>query len=150
MGGKHTYHEDSFRFCGSRRICFFKKFFWPKILFGILLFLKKPIIIKEAPKLIILGFFQTAAFTGFLTWALLEGGASKTAILVFTMPLWVSLLSWPLLKERLSSQQWLAAGIGLLGIVIIFNPLNISNNIFSCYLALASGFSWACGIILSN
>ena len=129
---------------------FLRNFFGSVILFGILLFLKKPIIIKEAPKLIILGFFQTAAFTGFLTWALLEGGASKTAILVFTMPLWVSLLSWPLLKERLSSQQWLAAGIGLLGIVIIFNPLNISNNIFSCYLALASGFSWACGIILSK
>jgi len=66
------------------------------------------------------------------------------------MPLWVAMMAWPLLRERLSASQWLAAGISFLGIGIIFNPLNEGNNILSCSLALASGFSWACGVILSK
>jgi len=120
------------------------------VLFGLLALLKKPVFIKEAPKLILLGLFQTAGFTGFLIWALVEGGASKTAILVFTMPLWVSVMAWPFLQEKLSTLQWFAVSVCLIGIVIIFNPLNLNNNILSCSLALASGFSWACGIILSK
>ena len=119
-------------------------------MFGILLVLKKPILIREAPKLFVLGLFQTAGFTGFLIWALLDGSASKTVILVFTMPLWVAMMAWPLLRERLTALQWLAAGISFLGIGIIFNPFNEGNNILSCFLALASGFSWACGVILSK
>ena len=32
----------------------------------------------------------------------------------------------------------------------MFNPLNEENNILSRSLALASGFSWACGVIISK
>jgi drug/metabolite transporter (DMT)-like permease len=37
-----------------------------------------------------------------------------------------------------------------LGIIFVFNPLNIENNSTSTLLALASGFTWACGAILSK
>tara|TARA_B100000768_G_C11258417_1_gene367561 strand:+ start:121 stop:1020 length:900 start_codon:yes stop_codon:yes gene_type:complete len=129
---------------------FLRNFFGSVILFMLLLLLKKPILIKEAPKLILLGLFQTAGFTGFLLWALIEGGASKTAILVFTMPLWVSMMAWPILQEKLSSAQWVASGICFIGITIIINPLNLTSNFSSSSLALASGLSWACGVILSK
>ena len=81
---------------------------------------KKPIFIKEAPKLFMLGMFQTAGFTGFLIWALMEGGASKTAVLTFTMPMWVALMAWPFLQEKISLSQWISIGVCLLGIVFIF------------------------------
>ena len=149
-GANVPFMKTALDFSGPAEFAFLRNFFGAVILFGILLVLKKPILIREAPKLFILGLFQTAGFTGFLIWALLEGGASKTVILVFTMPLWVAMMAWPLLRERLSASQWLAAGISFLGIGIIFNPLNEGNNILSCSLALASGFSWACGIILSK
>ena len=149
-GANVPYMKAALDFSGPAEFAFLRNFFGAVVLFGILLFLKKQILIKEAPKLFILGLFQTAGFTGFLIWALLEGGASKTVILVFTMPLWVSIMAWPFLKEKLTFGQWLASGICFLGIGIIFNPLSISNNIFSCSLALASGFSWACGVILSK
>ena len=144
------YMKAALDFSGPAEFAFLRNFFGAVVLFGILLVLKKPILIREAPKLFVLGLFQTAGFTGFLIWALLEGGASKTVILVFTMPLWVAMMAWPLLRERLTALQWLAVGISFLGIGIIFNPLSEGNNILSCTLALASGFSWACGVILSK
>jgi len=149
-GANVPYMKSALDFSGPAEFSFIRNFFGAIVLFGILLVLKKPILIREAPKLFVLGLFQTAGFTGFLIWALLEGGASKTVILVFTMPLWVAMMAWPLLRERLSTVQWFAAGISFLGIGIIFNPLSDGNNILSCSLALASGFSWACGVILSK
>jgi len=149
-GGNIPFMKIALDYSGPAEFIFIRNFFGAVILFLILFILKKPILIKEAPQLLILGLFQTAGFTGFLIWALLEGGASKTIILVFTMPLWVSLMAWPFLKEKLSSRQWISTGICFLGIGIIFNPLNIGNNILSFTLALASGFSWACGVILSK
>ena len=149
-GANVPYMKAALDFSGPAEFAFLRNFFGAVVLFGILLALKKPILIREAPKLLVLGLFQTAGFTGFLIWALLDGGASKTVILVFTMPLWVAMMAWPLLRERLTAAQWFAAGISFLGIGIIFNPLNEGNNILSCTLALASGFSWACGVILSK
>ena len=149
-GANVPYMKAALDFSGPAEFAFIRNFFGAIVLFGILLVLKKPILIREAPKLFVLGLFQTAGFTGFLIWALLEGGASKTVILVFTMPLWVAMMAWPLLRERLSTVQWFAAGISFLGIGIIFNPLSDGNNILSCSLALASGFSWACGVILAK
>ncbi|MDC0126981.1 EamA family transporter [Methylophilaceae bacterium] len=149
-GANVPFMKSALDFSGPAEFAFIRNFFGAFVLFGILLVLKKPLLIKEAPKLFILGLFQTTGFTGFLIWALLEGGASKTVILVFTMPLWVAMMAWPFLRERLSALQWLAIAISFLGIGIIFNPLNEGNNILSCLLALASGFSWACGVILSK
>jgi len=149
-GANVPYMKAALDFSGPAEFAFLRNFFGAVALFGILLALKKPILIREAPKLFVLGLFQTAGFTGFLIWALLEGGASKTVILVFTMPLWVAMMAWPLLRERLTAAQWFSVGISFLGIGIIFNPLSEGNNILSCTLALVSGFSWACGVILSK
>ena len=149
-GANIPYMKMALNFSGPAEFAFLRNFFGSIILFSILIYLKKPIFIKEAPKLFILGLFQTAGFTGFLTWALLEGIASKTVILVFTMPLWVSMMAWPLLKEKVTVGQWISSGVCLVGIVIIINPLNTSVSIFSCSLALASGFAWACGAIISK
>ena len=81
--------------------------------------LKKPFSIKEIPSLIVLGLLQTSGFTGLLVWALVEGGAGKTAVLTYTMPFWTMLFAWPLLGEKLSGWQWPAAFFSLMGILFI-------------------------------
>ena len=149
-GTNVPYMKVALNFSGPAEFAFLRNFFGAIILFLILLFLKKPIFIKEATKLFVLGIFQTAGFTGFLIWALIEGGASKTAVLTFTMPMWVALMSWPFLKEKLTSWQWISVVICILGIIFVFNPLDIENNSTSTLLAIASGFTWACGAILSK
>jgi drug/metabolite transporter (DMT)-like permease len=48
--------------------------------------------------------------------------AGEVVTLTNTLPIWVALLSWPLLRERPSLAVWLGAGCGLLGIVLIQQP----------------------------
>lgn len=149
-GSNIPFMKVALNFSDPAQFAFLRNFFGAIVLFIILLCLGKPIFIKEAPKLILLGLFQTAGFTGLLIWALVEGGASKTAILTFTMPLWVALMAWPLLQERLTSSQWVSVIICLMGIVFIFDPFNVNNNFLSGCLALGSGLSWAIGAVFSK
>ena len=44
------------------------------------------------PALLMIGLIQTGAFLLLNTWALSEGEAGKTSVLVFTMPFWVLVL----------------------------------------------------------
>jgi drug/metabolite transporter (DMT)-like permease len=119
-------------------------------LFIVMLILKKPFSIKEIPSLIALGLLQTAGFTGLLVWALVEGGAGKTAVLTYTMPFWTMLLAWPLLGEKLRGWQWPAAFFSLMGILFILDPLHLGTDVFSMILAIVSGISWALAVILAK
>jgi drug/metabolite transporter (DMT)-like permease len=98
----------------------------------------------------LLGLLQTCGFTGLLIWALVEGGAGKTAVLSYTMPFWVMLFAWPLLGEKVQGWQWLAVLFALFGIVLIFDPLHIKGDGVSMLMALASGISWAISAIVSK
>ena len=119
-------------------------------LFIVMLILKKPFSIKEIPSLIALGLLQTSGFTGLLLWALVEGGAGKTAVLAYTMPFWTMLLAWPLLGEKLRGWQWPAALFSLMGILFILDPLHLGTDVFSMLLAIVSGISWALAVILAK
>lgn len=111
---------------------------------------KKPLALKEFPSMLLLGLLQTCGFTGLLIWALVEGGAGKTAVLAYTMPFWVMLFAWPLLGEKVQDWQWLAVVFALFGIVLIFDPLHIKSDAFSMFLAVCSGISWAISAIISK
>jgi drug/metabolite transporter (DMT)-like permease len=47
---------------------------------------------------------------------------SEVLTLTNTFPIWVALLSWPLLHERPSAATWVAAGCGVLGVFLIQQP----------------------------
>lgn len=120
------------------------------MLFAVLFFTKRPLALKEFPTMLMLGLLQTCGFTGLLIWALVEGGAGKTAVLSYTMPFWVMLFAWPMLGEKVLGWQWLAVAFALFGIVLIFDPLHVKSDGFSMLLALCSGISWAIAAIVSK
>ena len=120
------------------------------MLFLVLVLTKRPLAIKEFPTMLALGLLQTCGFTGLLIWALVSGGAGKTAVLCYTMPFWVMLFAWPMLGEKVQGWQWLAVMFALFGIVLIFDPLHIKGDGFSMILALLSGISWAISAIVSK
>ncbi len=62
------------------------------------------------PGVLVLGLLQTTGFLGFVLWALVSGGASRTAVLAYTMPLWLLVLAWPLLGERIRMPTVVRAG----------------------------------------
>jgi drug/metabolite transporter (DMT)-like permease len=119
-------------------------------LFILIVLLRKPFKIKHWPMLILLGLLQTCGFTGLLMWALVEGGAGKTAVLTYTMPFWVMLLAWPLLGEKLQGLQWLAAIFSAMGILFILDPLHLGADQFSMFLAVLSGVCWALAVIVAK
>jgi len=92
---------------------------------------------------LLLGLLQTTGFFGFSIWALVSGGAGKTAVLVYTMPFWLIVLAWPLLGERMRCGQWLAAGLAFAGLICLFHPWQTHPHLASTVLACLAGFSWA-------
>lgn len=95
-----------------------------------------------------IGLTQVAGFMVFQTWALVEGGPGKTAVLIFTMPIWTLLMAWPLLGERIRGKQWLAAASTLSGLLLIIEPWNMQSSLLSKFLGLMAALCWGIGTIL--
>ena len=93
---------------GAFQFAAIRTFFGAIVLFIVLYLSKRSLALKEFPTMLALGFLQTCGFTGLLIWALVTGGAGKTAVLSYTMPFWVMLLAWPMLGEKVQGWQWLA------------------------------------------
>jgi drug/metabolite transporter (DMT)-like permease len=69
---------------------------------------------------------------------------------VFTLnnlfPIWVALLSWPLLNEVPSGTIWVAVASGIAGVVLVQQP-HLAEGNFAVLLALASSLSTALAMI---
>lgn len=97
-----------------------------------------------------IGLMQTAGFQALVQWSLIGGGAGKMALIAYTMPFWVIPLAWILLGEKSASRQWLFIALAACGLVLIFEPWRVQPALFSALIALAGGFCWAMGTVLSK
>lgn len=135
-------YADPFDFAALRTL------FGSLSLFVTILVLRRPAWPPAFPSLILLGLLQTTGQLGLVTWALENGGAGKTAVLVYTMPFWTLLLAVLLLGERLGRRQIVGSGIALLGLGFVLAPLQMGEGLLSKILALVSGLSWAASTIV--
>lgn len=119
-------------------------------LFLVLLILRRPMKITALRQVALLGVLQTAAFTALIQWALVAGGAGKTAVLVYTMPFWVLPMAWWLLGERIKGSQWFAIAVAGLGLVLVLEPWAMRGSLFSNLLAIAGGLIWAASAVLAK
>ena len=71
---------------------------------------------------------------------------SDVLTLTNTFPIWVALLSWPLLGEPPSARVWLSVAGGILGMVVMQQPHFADGN-FASLIALGSSFSTAVAMI---
>jgi drug/metabolite transporter (DMT)-like permease len=95
-----------------------------------------------------IGLAQVSGFMLFQTWALVEGGPGKTAVLIFTMPIWTLLIAGPILGEHIRGKQWLAAASTLTGLVLIIEPWSMQSSLFSKFLGVIAALCWAIGTVL--
>jgi drug/metabolite transporter (DMT)-like permease len=142
--------KSALQYAGPFQFAALRVFFGAVVLFVVIYATKRPLGLKEFPTMLVLGLLQTVGFTGLLIWALVEGGAGKTAVLTYTMPFWVMLFAWPMLGEKVQGWQWLAVISAVFGMVLIFDPLHIKADGFSMFLAIVSGVSWALSAIISK
>ncbi|MEO8302514.1 MAG: DMT family transporter [Betaproteobacteria bacterium] len=82
--------------------------------------------------------------------ALVEGGAGRTSVLVFTMPFWTLLLAWPILGERMRGAQWAAVVLAGAGLTMVVAPWHWEGAIASKLWAVLSGLGWAAAIICTK
>ena len=110
--------------------------------------MSKSLRLKAPGATLAIGLAQVTGFMLFQTWALVEGGPGKTAVLIFTMPIWTLLIAWPMLGERIRGTQWLAALSTLTGLMLIIEPWNMHTSLFSKFLGVMAALCWAIGTVL--
>ena len=95
------------------------------------------------------GVLQVGGFVGFISAAMVTGGAGHTAMLANTWQFWLLVLAWPLLGETLRGSQWLSVGLGLAGLVLIIEPWQL-HGVLSGLLALGAALSFAAGAVVAK
>jgi len=117
-------------------------------LFLALKLLGRPLRLQAPWQTIAIGLTQGTAFVLCQTWALLVSGPGKTAVLIYTMPVWTLVLAWPVLGERVRGTQWIAALGALAGLLLIIEPWKLHAGLAGSALGIAAAMFWAIGTIL--
>ncbi len=96
---------------------------------------------------IVLGLLQTTAMFGLIIYGMKFVTAGKTAVVLYTMPVWTSFMLHFLLKERLSRRQWVGVFFGFLGIIFILGWDTLVHQnvyiVFGEFLILMAALAWA-------
>lgn len=120
------------------------------VLLGLLLLRRGPMKPPPLAPLLLVGAAQTLGFQALVQWALVHGGAGKTALLAYTMPFWAVGVAWVVLRERPTRLQALAIAIAFAGLLLVLEPWEGLGAIGSSLLAIAGGLCWAIGTVLSK
>jgi drug/metabolite transporter (DMT)-like permease len=136
------------RYVGPMDFAGLRGVFGAALLFGVLWVSNVPLKPRYVAKTIVLGAFQTAGFVGLISWAISIGAAGKSAVLGYTMPFWVIVFGWPFLPDRLRGWQWAAAGLILVGLVLVLEWWEGTGDMTSSLLAIGAGISWAVSVIV--
>jgi len=120
------------------------------ILLVVMLALKRPLKIVEPWTVVAIGLLQGAASQGLIAMALHTGTAGKSAVLNYTLPIWVMILSYLFLNERPRLGQWVATAVALIGVVVMTfaggGPISPEPVLY----ALAASICWGCGVVVSQ
>lgn len=120
------------------------------VLFAILAWRREPLRPPPWRPVLLIGAAQTLGFQALVQWALVEGGAGKTAMLAYTMPFWVVGVAWFVLHAKPSRAHMAAVGVAFAGLVLLLEPWLGLGSLQSSALAIAAGLCWAIGTVLSK
>jgi drug/metabolite transporter (DMT)-like permease len=79
-----------------------------------------------------------------------SGGAGKTSVLVYTMPMWLLLMSWVILGERVRGLQWLSVALALAGLIFVLSPWEAGGTPISNILGIAAGVCSAASAVAAK
>jgi drug/metabolite transporter (DMT)-like permease len=127
-----------------------RTFFAAVLLFVALVVLRRPL---RPPHLLLtslVGLFGITGATGLTIWALQHGQAGKTSVLVYTNAVWILIMAWIFLGERVRGGQWLFASMALVGLLFVIAPWHEQGALFSNLLGVAAGICSAAGSITAK
>ncbi|MBS0350421.1 MAG: DMT family transporter [Proteobacteria bacterium] len=106
---------------------------------------------KDLPFLLSVGLVQMGIFTLLIVSGVTQVAAGRSAILVYTTPLWVTPIAVLLFKEPLSRLTLAGLSLGLVGILTLFNPVAFDWHnhkiIFGNGLLLIAAWIWSAVIL---
>lgn len=106
---------------------------------------------QDIPIVLGVGVMQFAAFVMLINLGLMEVNAGRAALLAYTTPLWVTPGAYFLLNEHISRMKLLGVGVGLFGLMVLFNPFGFDWNDASVVkgnvLLLVAALIWALSIL---
>lgn len=120
------------------------------VVYGLAKQIKKP---KKAdiPIILSVGLLQMALFLILINYGLHYVGAGRAAILVYTTPLWATPFATYLFGENMNKFKIAGLILGMLGVLILFNPLQFDWHnhaiLLGNALLILSAWCWA-GVII--
>jgi probable blue pigment (indigoidine) exporter len=110
-----------------------------------------PMTSVERRDALLLGIPTTALFFGLWFSAATQVPPGQTAVVIYTFPLWVVVLSFLLLRENAPRLAWFSVAVGFLGVVLMEQPwTGVSGKIplVAVVELLVAAASWALGTVL--
>ncbi len=147
LAGMSLFSKLLATYFGAVEITFFRNIVSLIALGGFLIFFGKLALLKT--KRPIMHLIRSAIGTSGIvigTWAITLMPLAETTILLFTSPLFVVLLSYPVLREPVGFYRLGAVLVGFLGVLIMINPASGVSNLplLGIILGLIWGFESAC------
>jgi len=100
---------------------------------------------------LLLGVPNTALFFGLWFVAARTVPPGLAAVMIYTFPLWVAILSAPVLGHRLGRRHWGAVAVGFVGVALISQVWTLLSGAVAgipLLLLLTASISWALGTVL--
>jgi drug/metabolite transporter (DMT)-like permease len=98
---------------------------------------------NERVHIMIAGFFNVAAFQVLAAFAQVSGATERAIIITYSMPIWATILSYVMLRERLNTIRLVALSLCIVGLTILIWPLVSGGLPLSVLYSLGCAFSWA-------
>ncbi|MBO1074350.1 DMT family transporter [Roseomonas marmotae] len=109
---------------------------------------------RDWPSVLAVGFLQLGAYFALTHLAVALVPAGRTAVLANVTIFWLVPLSVIVLKEKVPGRRWLAAGLGLAGVLALAGPWAMGPGETSTFIGhlmlLAAAFLWSCTIIITR
>jgi len=105
------------------------------------------------PRLVMAGLLNVTAWMVLMGLALLWLPASEAALIAYTMPVWASLLAWPILGERPTVLRVLALVMAFAGLASIMGSNGLSasrDKLPGILMVLGGAFGFALGTVLAK
>lgn len=126
-------------------------------LFFIYIALNKKIYIPKRQDLFLilsLGFLQIGLFQLCINLGLMHVAAGRSAVLVYTTPIWVVPMATLIFKEHLSLMKFIGFILGIFGILVLFEPNHFNWHdkqvVLDNGMLLLAALSWAIAIMISK
>jgi drug/metabolite transporter (DMT)-like permease len=105
------------------------------------------------PRLVLAAFLNVACWMALMGLALLYLPASEAALIAYTMPIWASMLAWPVLGERPNLLRVISLVMAFAGLAAIMGGNGLAASVEKLpgiLMALAGAFGFAVGTVMAK